>query len=215
MPSAPSTYTTAPATSGSSKIYDRVEMLLGLGEGPIKGLKDGAKSFYFGNTPLMSPDGTTNFSDVTVQIFNGDPAPDNVQMALGGLSSSTDVNVVGYSNQPILRTTSTGQIDVIEVRLALTACYRDHSDGPGNQYLHYRIEYKAHSSSTWLAFAGNKDKTFVGVITKPTPYEYRQTVKRIDEPYDIRVTKTSPESSSKDHFELSFESFQEVTNGPC
>ncbi|BCJ91770.1 hypothetical protein IZ6_25050 [Terrihabitans soli] len=50
--------------------------------------------------------------------------------------------------------------------------------------------------------------------TSAAVVELRLPVQEVDEPYDIRVTKLSPENTTEYFFDVSWESFQEITSDP-
>jgi predicted phage tail protein len=76
----------------------------------------------------------------------------------------------------------------------------------------------AYNDTSWVAFQNwNQVPTAApGVITinglarSSYPKEYRIPVKRINEPYDVRVTRLSPNSTKDIYRDITFESIQEV-----
>jgi predicted phage tail protein len=209
---------TAPATVrtvDTLRTQDTVEVLLAISEGPIEGLKDGPKTFFVGDTQLENSNGSANFQDFTLETFLGNEVPDEiVTFQLGGAARSTNVNVGLASGVSVVRETLTGDIDFLEVRLAINALYFQDNNGIFTNTLIYRIEYKPHSSATWTKFTG-QDITINDKTTSISIEEYRIPVTRLPlDHYDIRVTKISADSDSVSSFtDMSWESFQEVTGG--
>ena len=72
---------------------DTVEIVLGISEGPIKGLVEGSKSYYVGETPLKSVDGTENFKDFYLGVYPGKDTDPAVTYRLGGEASNYPVSV--------------------------------------------------------------------------------------------------------------------------
>ena len=81
-----------------SKAYARVVDLIS--EGEIEGLVDGLQSVYLDDTPIQNPDGSTNFSGVTLETRNGSQQ----QSYVPGFSSVENEVVVGVevkASQPV------------------------------------------------------------------------------------------------------------------
>jgi predicted phage tail protein len=129
---------------------DTVEVLLGISEGPIKGLVDGPKSFYADDTALVNQDGTPNFSNFQLDTWPGDEVGPPVLMALGGFSSPTTVSVVLAQNTPVVRSGSQVGINAVDYRVVVQQLMRQDDKGTYTAPLQIKFEYKALSSSTWL-----------------------------------------------------------------
>lgn len=142
--------------SDNLRSQDTVEVLLGLGEGPWSKLHDGLKSFYIANTPLMASDGTLNFPDAQLIFHKGTEMPDPVQFLLGGSAAGTGVGVNLAQNAPVTRTTTSGEIDAIDVRLRIDQLMKNTDEGDQlNEDLLFRIEVKPTSSGTWQSLPPN------------------------------------------------------------
>ncbi|KQS84241.1 hypothetical protein, partial [Rhizobium sp. Leaf383] len=61
-------------TSDNLFATDVIEVLLGVSEGPIVGLADGAKSFVIGQTPLKDPNDQSNFDNFELVDYKGTEA---------------------------------------------------------------------------------------------------------------------------------------------
>lgn len=198
-----------PAATG--KTNDQVEVLIGIGEGPIEGLEDGLKSFYFGDTPVMSQSGQMQFENCTIDLRLGEDNPDPLRLELGGSALSHTVGVALYENTPVIRSTTGGQIDFLDVRILAVNVGKN--DG-GEWGVDFDLEYKRSSSGTWLPWRdGTTDpKMTISGSLQNQIFEYRRHVNRLPpgETYDIRVTKTTYESTSKRYTSINWESFQEI-----
>ena len=60
-------------TSDNLRSEDVVEFTLAVSEGPIRGLSQGAKSFYVGETPLITQDGRRSFDKFAIGVHPGYP----------------------------------------------------------------------------------------------------------------------------------------------
>lgn len=131
---------------------DRVELLLAIGEGPIFGLEKGFKSFYAGEVPLISDDGTNtnNIPDLNnppPAEYTGTAAPAVINFVLGAESASTSVGVEVLQRTAVIRYTPEnlrGKTNHLEMRINFAQLY--HQDSAGNVANHvaeFRIEYKS------------------------------------------------------------------------
>lgn len=132
---------------------DKVELLLGVGEGTIVGLENGEQSFFVGDVPLHNSDGEPNFQDLQLYEYYGFPSAVTVPFALGGESHSTDVGVSVTKPQPVVRYTAAnmrGRFNRIDLRLMIAQLYEETSGGDVlNNIAKFRIEYKASQDPTW------------------------------------------------------------------
>lgn len=199
-------------TPDNLRSKDTVEAILGICEGPIFGLKDGAKSFYIGDTQLQNDNGDYNFKTFQLNLFPGDDPADEVIPALGGTSSNSAVNLTLAYNTPVTRQTSTGAIDFLDVRIVFNRLLASNTSGTFTTTVQIRIEYKALSSGTWLK-AFDADLSINGKTTSAYVKEFRIAVDQIGEPYEIRVTKLSVENTTSYFADITWESFQETIAG--
>ena len=200
----------ATRTPDTLRSKDTVECVLALGEGPIFGLENGAKSFFIGDTPLQNANGEYNFKTFALNFFPGTDNAAPVIPVLGGQASNTQVGVNLTTNTPVVRTTNlAGNIDFIELRIGFSRLLTTNDSGTFTADAEFRIEYKASSSPTWIKMYGT-DLKINGKTTSTYIKEFRIGVPRINGSYDIRVTKLSPINSETYYCDLSFESFQEI-----
>lgn len=129
---------------------DVVELLLGVSEGPIKGLVNGGKSFYVGDTPLLNADGKSNFDQFELIIREGSDLGEPIVSRMGGFGSSTNVGVELATSTPVVRTGLHTDIDYIDIRLAVNRLIRATDSGEFDWTGKVKIEYKLTSSPTWL-----------------------------------------------------------------
>ena len=195
---------------------DTAEILIGLCEGPIEGLEDGEKSFYVDDVVLQNPDGVANFKNYSLDIKKGDVVDDEtVKFKLGGSGRSTAVNIELKQNVPLTRTTQTGEIDYIDVRIAINQLYHSTAEGDSvKTYVDFNIEYKRQDQSMWRLFQ-NKTQRIYGKTTTGYVRDYRIPVERSSEYYyEIRVTKLTadiPDNANYGRFaKISWSNFEEI-----
>lgn len=195
---------------------DIVEFLLAVSEGPIRGLTNGAKSFYVGDTQLVSNVGETNFGSFAIGVHPGYPAGSArpIQLRMGGTASNTEVGIALLQNTAVTRTTSAtlrDTIDRLEVRLYFARLFVSNNNGTFNGTARFKVEYKRSSSSTWISFYPEAEIELTGKTTGGAVREFRVDVPRISEDWDIRVTKLSSDTDTTNIVEMSWESYQAVT----
>lgn len=202
-------------TYSVKKSTDRAEVVLGIGEGEIEGLADGVKSFYIGNTALQNISGEKNFKDFNLEIYTGSGVDEDLQYLLGGSARNTTVGVELSYNVPVVRQTQDGGIDFIEIRFVISALRGTYVDKKGSYTtsagLLMQMEYKPKSENNWRPAIGEDGKFKLdGTVMGNTVKEFRIAVPRIDEPYEVRITKLSKnKNSSTEANVISWESFQE------
>ena len=214
---------------------DFVEVLLGISEGPIKGLvgttdTERGQSIFVGQTPLINADGNPNFSNTSPDgtpsnnpgfswaNYLGTESDTPVEFALGGTSTNQVVGVVLATNTPVTRTTLSavrGLMTLLQVRVKIDQLYTSDENGTWENTIEFKIEYKASSSSTWTNTAGAAGFSSVtGKTTSGYLKEYSFVVPALAaDDYDIRVTKLSPVSTARSVTDMSWESYQMLVPG--
>ena len=134
---------------------DKVELLLGVGEGQIFGLEDGFKSFFAGEIPLRDKDNNNLLRELTPQEYKGIPTAETVTFALGGESSTQSVGVNILQKTPVVRYTPEhyrGRMTKLDVRINIAQLYEEDSLGNVNpNTAEFRIEYKtARGADPWV-----------------------------------------------------------------
>lgn len=201
-------------TQDNLRSKDTLEVLLGLCEGPCLGFKDGWKSFFIGDTAVQNSNGSYNFNVNALEFEAGGPNPSPRTFQLGGVSQSQGVNVPMASGVYVTRSTSRGDIDFIEVRIAFNRLLKSNDKGTFNHTVWFELEYKSSSSNSWSSPFGSP-VIVTGKTTSTTIKEYRFAVPRLSdaERYDIRVKKINDDSNNTNFTDMSWDSFQEITAG--
>ena len=201
-------------TIAISDSVDNAEVLLGICEGEIEGLEDGAKSFYVGDTPLVQQNGDVNFQDFDLQVFVGSGVGEEVDFKIGGNVQPHSVGQELKYGYPQTRYGTHNNIDYLDVRIVVNYLLDSaNKKGKLRDYaVGVKIEYQNPSEGdTWHTPTGY-DEAFnlTGRATSATVVQFRIKVPRVNEPYTIRVTKTSQDADgSAYHNDISWESFYE------
>lgn len=199
-------------TPDNLRSVDKVEVILGICEGPIVGPSDGERSIFIGDTPLQNQAGTSNFPGFEAEFFPGDPVPEPVVPKLGGRAQSTSVNVQLAWNEFVTRQGVATQIDYLEVRILIDRLFVQNTKGTFNHTVEFDIQYKPSSSTVWQQFYDGPIK-LTGKTTSRYAKEFRKRVPRINEPYDIRIIKLTLPNDTEHFADITWESFQEITTG--
>ena len=133
---------------------DRVELLLGVGEGQIEGLENGLKSFFAGDVPLHDNDGNTIIKDLVASEKKGEPTSTTITFELGGESASTSVGVNISQKSPVVRYTPEnfrGKINKLDIRITIAQLFEESGGNVNPNTAEFRIEYKtARGSDPWV-----------------------------------------------------------------
>lgn len=211
---------------------DKVELLLGVGEGQIFGLEDGFKSFFAGEIPLRDKDNNNLLRELTPQEYKGIPTAETVTFALGGESSTQSVGVNILQKTPVVRYTPEhyrGRMTKLDVRINIAQLYEEDSSGNVNPNLaEFRIEYKtARGADPWvildfsnaspisfpdlsgIIFAvathtdGKNKYRLIGKTGQGFVIDFRTNVTALtNDDYIIRVTKFNPDTNNSDSIKV-------------
>lgn len=162
-------------TSDNLFSTDSVEVVLGISEGPIKGLVDGGKTYLIGETPLQNVDGENNFDQFELIIREGSEAGEEIVSRSGGFGSSTDVSTELATNTPVVRQGLHTNIDYIDIRMVINHLGKETNDGSFNWTGKLKFEYRATGAASWLpvntmtppsSIIGDFFQAFYGVLSK-------------------------------------------------
>jgi len=129
---------------------DVVEVLLGISEGPIKGLKDGAKSFYAGDTPLRAETGENNIGLYDLTHLRGSVTGEPIVSKLGGFGSSTTVNAPELAPLvPVVRQGSYTKIDYLDLRIVINRLGKETDKGSYEGTGQVKLEYRKIGAADW------------------------------------------------------------------
>lgn len=131
---------------------DTVEVLLGVSEGPIYGLKEGATSFYVGDVPLLDrASQTPNISNFELRVYKGTNPADSIRLNLGGISSTKNVGLeLRVANQSVVVQLDKTQIDYLDLRMVVQQLFAVSKEGGEFPIdVQFKVEVKPRSSATW------------------------------------------------------------------
>ena len=136
---------------------DSFEMLLGLGAGRWKGLKNGLRSLDINDVPLENEDGSSNFQDFAVIFADGDPAQtQRINFKLGGGGGTTQVNQqignvnTGVPGPWVTAATSTVGADFIDLRLVIQQLYYQDNKGIKGNTMTLELQMRPRGSANWI-----------------------------------------------------------------
>lgn len=184
---------TEEATSLFSTSYAKIVDLIS--EGEIEGLKDGAKSIYINNTPLINPDNSFNFSGVTVIAKTGTQSQSYVP-GFDEIASETPVGITILQATPITRTITNTGIDGARVTITVPQLQRitDQGDIVGSVF-RLQIAIQRNGGGFVVAI----DDTIRGRTASSYQRNYLlQGLTGGPFPIDIRVTRITGDSSEQD-----------------
>ena len=168
-------------------------VVIAMCEGEIKGLVDGHKSVYFGDTPLQASDGTYNFQGVTVETRNG--TPDQAYLA-GFPAVENDVSVeadVTFTGS-ITRRIDNASANAARVRVQLTQGLMSQNSSTGDlnaSSVSVAIEVRPSGG----VFTRMVEDTITGKTTSAYEKTYRVGLTG-SAPWDLRVVRLTADSET-------------------
>lgn len=204
-------------TPDNLKSDDNGEMVLGLCEGPIKGLEDGGHSLFLDDSPLWDENGVDVYESYYLRITEGDGTQDeSIQLKLGGLGNacrSDGKSLIDTGDFSEARTTS-ANIDFIDVRINISQLVYQHKSGStSNSTGRFKIEYRRNDESSFKLY---QDCAVTGKTTSSYVKDYRIEIERNPQAglyYVVRVTRISPKSTTDVRgtlFEFNFPNIEEI-----
>ncbi|WP_213778884.1 phage tail protein [Caballeronia sp. dw_276] len=109
-----------------------------ISEGPIQGLVNGLASIYLDDTPIQNSDGSTNFTDYTVDSRLGT----RDQTYMSGFPSVENEEAIGValtSDAPYVHAVQNVQLSAVRIRLGVPALQKSNPDS--GDITGYRIDY--------------------------------------------------------------------------
>jgi predicted phage tail protein len=172
-----------------SKQYAKVLDLIS--EGEIQGLKDGHKSIFINNTPLQNADGTYNFQNVTIETRTGTQNQTYIPIT-ADIEDEKPVNVTVNQSTPIVRSLTDSNINA--ARITITVPQLQEITNKGDQLgaslsLAISVQYNNGGYTEVIT------DTISGRSSDPYQKSYLVNINGAF-PVDIKVTRTSADSSS-------------------
>lgn len=195
---------------------DWIEIVLGISEGEIKGIKDNSfKNVFIDGTAHTAKDGTKNFSksDFNIVYDVGGANPKPIKYNLGGSSTTVTVGQQLFKDVPVLKVLPNGastSFNQIEVRIMVDQLVRYNDEGGQKTSVDFKLEIKKDSEGVWKPFqTGKTQYTISGKTTQGVAYEYVTKLPSVvlldgSDTYTLRATKLSDNSTDKHSRELTF-----------
>lgn len=174
-----------------STSYARIVDLLS--EGEIAGPVDGLKSVYFDETPVLSSDGTENFSGYDIQFRSGTQDQDPVS-GFPASESTTSVSVEFKASTPWTHTFTNTELDAVRVTLAVSGLQKVNQNN-GN-ITGYRVDYTIELSSNGGPYSTVVSSAFDGKTTSTYARSHRIDLPSGGAPWTVRVSRSTADSST-------------------
>lgn len=165
-----------------------------ISEGPIVGLVDDAKSIYFEETPVIGVDDTEIFKNVSWQQRLGEPDQAHFN-GFPQVETPVDVSTqVKVSTGPVIRTVNEINADAVRVIVSIPALVKSNDEGKlKGTHLSYKIDVRP-SGGDWT---NAETVTLINQkTTSPTQRAHRIELPLDGNPWDIRVTRLTADSTS-------------------
>jgi predicted phage tail protein len=214
--------------SDTLRSKDRIEAIMGLCQGPIKGLTNGHKSFFLGSTAFQNIDGSYNVPLFILDINPGFNPATPIIPVLGGYEDWRGVHqpLVAGVTQTI--TTVASEISQIILRLNFTKLYRTGTDAqlaalPG--VANVQSTFLPHTAAFTVKWkvVGADDSTLVDPFDGPLTITGKTQDNEVHEirfrttgtgPFEVRFTLITPNDTAGGKFcQASFQGIYEVTPG--
>ena len=178
-----------------------------ISEGEIEGLKDGSFGIFINNTPLVNPDGTYNFQDLSIYTTNGTQS--QAPLPLGtDVESEIQVNTSVLNGLPIVRSITRSNVDAVRITISVPVLQliSDKGDIFGtNVRLQIAVQYNGGGYTTVI------DDTISGRTSDLYQKDFVVNLAGAM-PADIRVTRITPDSSDPKLTDaFSWSSYTEIT----
>ena len=173
-----------------SKAYARVVDLVC--EGEIEGLVNGLQSVYLDDTPIENPDGSTNFSGVTLETREGSQQQSYVP-GFSAVENEVSVGVEVRASQPVVRSITDPDVDAVRVKVSVPQLSeQDTSNGDLNgSSVNFAIDLQTNGGG----FVEVLNDTISGKTTTKYQRSY-YVVLNTRGPWEIRLRRITPDSSS-------------------
>lgn len=178
-----------------------------ISEGEIQGLKDGLKSIYLDNIPVVNSDGTANFFNYQVITRNGTQNQEYIPGS-NAVENEVPVGVTVTVASPVTRTITDTTVNAVRVTISIPALQHIQDNGDINGTgIAVRI-WVQYSGGSYIEYSDN-------IIEGRTADQYQRSfLVELDGafPVNIRVLRATPDSNSaKLQNAFSWASYTEIT----
>ena len=162
-------------------------------EGEIRGLANGSRSVFLGETPLANADGSLNFSGVTLDVRTGSQDQTHIS-GYPAVESEIGVGIELRSDQPWVKAVGNLQLSAVRVRLSVSRLAQTNtSNGDTNGYT---VQYKIELSTDGGPYAQVLTAAFSGKTSTKYERTHRVDLPAANSGWQLRVTRLTPNSTS-------------------
>jgi hypothetical protein len=167
-----------------------------ISEGEIYGLKDGAKSIFLDNTPLVNESGEFNFKNVEWHERTGTGSTVQQPIPFGsGPANEIPVGVTVEKDTPVVRTITDNSIDAVRITISVPQlqAFNNQGDIVGQSFeLKIEVQYAGGGFETKVS---GLDGTIKGRSADKYQRDYEIELDGAF-PVNIRVSRITPDSTS-------------------
>jgi predicted phage tail protein len=177
-----------------------------ISEGPIVGLKNGAQSIYFDQTPLGNPDGSLNFTGVTWEQRTGEADQDYIA-GFPAVEAETAVGIALTAAQAWTQAISNTQLSAVRIRLGLSVLYKTETDGDTvGSIVNYAIDLSTNNGDYVTVIS----QAFDGKTTDGYQRSHRIDLPISSGGWRVRVRRLTPDSQTNIQATTSIVGYTEV-----
>ncbi|MCP3065785.1 phage tail protein [Myxococcus sp. K38C18041901] len=164
-------------------------------EGEIEGLQGGLKGVYLDGVPVVNPNDSPNFRDVTAYDVPGTQGQEYIP-GFSAAEAETVVNVEVKEGLPAIRTVRDAEVDAVRVTVQVPQLTYQHPETGDLQPFTVKLAIDVQSNGGgWV----EQDLQGAGVIRGKctSPYERAYRIELYGSPpWDIRVRRTTPDANT-------------------
>lgn len=167
-----------------------------IGEGEIVGLENGLQSILLNKTPLQNPDGSMNFSGVTVDMRVGVQHQDYIP-GFPASESPTSVGIELKYETPWVASLSNTSLSAVRITLGVNGLSKAITSGSkAGDIVGYRVAYAIDIRTDLGAWVQVVDTAFAGKTTDQYRRSHRIDLPKATAGWQIRVRRLTPQANS-------------------
>ncbi|MDR3386807.1 MAG: phage tail protein [Rudaea sp.] len=164
-----------------------------ISEGPIAGLANGLQSVFLDGTPIQNGDGSTNFSNYSVDVRTG--TQDQTYLAgFPAVENETAVSTPLTSDTPWVHQIQNTQLTAVRIRFGVPALQK--SDASTGNVTGYRVEYAIDLAVDGGSYAQVVSGAFDGKTTSLYERSVRIELPAATTSWLVRVRRITPNAHS-------------------
>jgi predicted phage tail protein len=189
-----------------------VVMLFAACEGEIEGFKDQpfTKYVYLDDTPVVNPDGSSNFSNIFIDYRTGTEYQTYIPNIASDVENEINVGVqLRASSGSVNRTISNSDANSFSIRVSVPSLLEQDSSGNIKEA---SVSFRVDVSSAGSSFVTLMNRTISGKTSGAYEESYRYNLPGAA-PWVVRLTRTSPDSNKTTvQTSLFWQSLTEITD---